>query len=138
MLYMFDELSLKELKLLIKELREHHSIKGSSKMKRAELVAALQERFILRDGNLYLKADRPAKETPAPPAKAAPAAPAKAAKPPAKKAPNTAAQVMAEYDGIEKKDYAGIKKELTKDLKGFVGDPLTKLYPILMKWGYEV
>ena len=130
---MFDELSLKELKLLIKELREHHSIKGSSKMKRAELVAALQERFVLRDGNLYLKADRrPAKEEAAPPAKAA--------KPPKKapKAPNTAAQVMAEYDGIEKKDFAGIKKELTKDLKGFTGDPLTKLYPILMKWGYEV
>ncbi len=119
---MFDELSLKELKLLIRELREHHSIKGSSKMKRAELVAALQERFVLRDGNLYLKADaRPAKEVAAPPAK-----------------PNTAAQVMAEYDGIEKKDFAGIKKELTKDLKGFAGDPLTKLYPILMKWGYEV
>ena len=130
---MFDELSLKELKLLIRELREHHSIKGSSKMKRAELVAALQERFVLRDGNLFLKADsRPAKEVAAPPAKTA--------KPPKKapKAPNTAAQVMAEYDGIEKKDYAGIKKELTKDLKGFAGDPLTKLYPILMKLGYEV
>jgi hypothetical protein len=45
---------------------------------------------------------------------------------------------MADFDGIEKKDYAAIKRELTKDLKGFAGDPLTKFYPILMKHGYEV
>ena len=123
---MFAELSIKELRLLIRELREHHSIKGSSKMKRAELVAALQERFVLRDGNLYLKEDtRPAKT---------PAAPA----PRAKKAPKTAAALMAEYSGIEHKDHAAIKRELTADLKGFTGDPLTKFYPILMKFGYEV
>ena len=60
---MFAELSIKELRLLIRELREHHSIKQSSKMKKGQLVAALQERFILREGNLYLKEDtRPAKE----------------------------------------------------------------------------
>ena len=112
---MFDELSLKELKLLIRELREHHSIKGVSKMKKGQLVAALQERFILRSGNLYLKEDTRA------------SAPRQ-----------TAVQLMADFDGIEKKDYAAIKKELTKDLKGFAGDPLTKFYPILMKYGYEV
>jgi hypothetical protein len=50
----------------------------------------------------------------------------------------SAAQLMAEYEGIEKKDYAKIKKELTKDLKGSTGDPLRILYPILMKYGYEI
>jgi hypothetical protein len=45
---------------------------------------------------------------------------------------------MAEYEGIEKKDYAKIKKALTKDLKGSTGDPLRILYPILMKYGYEI
>ncbi len=112
---MFAELSIKELRLLIRELREHHSIKQSSKMKKGQLVAALQERFILRDGNLYLKEDTRA------------SAPRQ-----------TAVQLMADFDGIEKKDYAAIKRELTKDLKGFAGDPLTKFYPILMKHGYEV
>jgi hypothetical protein len=125
---MFDTLSIKELKLLLRELREHHSIKGVTKMKRAELVAALQERFVLRDdGNLYLKEDtRPAKTPSAAPA------------PRAKKAPKTAAALMAEYSGIEHSDHAAIKRELTADLKGFTGDPLTKFYPILMKFGYEV
>jgi hypothetical protein len=60
---MFDTLTLKELKLLIRELREHHSIKNSSKMKKPELVAALSDRFNMVNGNLYLKDDlRPAKE----------------------------------------------------------------------------
>lgn len=60
---MFATLSLKELKLLIRELRDHHSIKNYSKMKKADLVAALAERFVLRDNNLYLKEDtRPKKE----------------------------------------------------------------------------
>jgi hypothetical protein len=60
---MFETLTIKELKLLIRELREHHSIKGVSKMKKPELVAELAARFILRDGNLYLKEDaRPMKE----------------------------------------------------------------------------
>jgi len=63
---MFDTLSIKELRLLIRELREHHSIKGSSKMKKFELAAALSERFTLHNGNLYLKTDtRSAKEVPA-------------------------------------------------------------------------
>ena len=60
---MFDTLNIKELRLLLRELKAHHDIKGSSKMKKGQLVAALQERFILREGNLYLKEDtRPAKE----------------------------------------------------------------------------
>ena len=112
---MFDTLNIKELRLLLRELKAHHDIKGSSKMKKGQLVAALQERFILRDGNLYLKEDTRA------------SAPRQ-----------TAVQLMEDFDGIEKKDYAKIKRELTKDLKGFAGDPLTKFYPILMKHGYEV
>ena len=60
---MFDQLTLKELKLLLRELKEHHSIKGVSKMKKPELVAALSARFNLVSGNLYLREDvRPAKE----------------------------------------------------------------------------
>ena len=60
---MFDQLTLKELKLLLRELKEHHSIKGVSKMKKTELVAALSARFNLVSGNLYLREDvRPAKE----------------------------------------------------------------------------
>lgn len=54
---MFDDLSLKELRLLLRELKAHHNIRGSSKMKKPELVAALQARFVLRDGNLYLRED---------------------------------------------------------------------------------
>jgi tRNA A37 threonylcarbamoyladenosine modification protein TsaB len=60
---MFNTLNLKELRLLLRELREHHSIKNSSKMKKPELVAALSARFNLVSGNLYLREDvRPAKE----------------------------------------------------------------------------
>ena len=114
---MFSELSLKELRLLLRELREHHSIKNYSKMKKKELIAAIEARFILRDGNLFLKQD---------------------SREPKAARPKTAAQLMAEYDGIEAKDKAAIKKELTADLKGFTGDPLTKFYPILMKYGYEI
>ncbi len=112
---MFADLTLSELRTLIRELKEHHSIKNYSKLKKAALIAALSERFILQNGNLYLREDTRA------------SAPRQ-----------TAVQLMADFEGIEKKDYAGIKKELTKDLKGFAGDPLTKFYPILMKYGYEV
>jgi hypothetical protein len=60
---MFDKLTLRELRVLLRELKDHHDIKQSSKMKKAQLVAALSERFVLEDGNLYLKADtRPAKD----------------------------------------------------------------------------
>ena len=60
---MFEQLTLKELKTLIRELREHHSIKGVSKMKKPELVAALSDRFNMVSGNLYLREDvRPMKE----------------------------------------------------------------------------
>jgi hypothetical protein len=54
---MFNELTLSELKLLIKELRAHHNIRGYSSMKKDALVAELSARFNLRDGNLYLKED---------------------------------------------------------------------------------
>ena len=62
---MFETLTLKELKLLIRELRDHHTIKGVSKMKKDELVTELSSRFILRDGNLYLREDTRAKKEPA-------------------------------------------------------------------------
>ena len=52
---MFNELTLSELKLLVKELRAHHNIRGYSSMKKDALVAELSARFNLRDGNLYLK-----------------------------------------------------------------------------------
>ena len=60
---MFNTLTLKELKLLLKELREYHSIKNYSKMKKPELVEALSARFNMVSGNLYLREDvRPAKQ----------------------------------------------------------------------------
>ncbi len=52
---MFHELSLIELKGLVKDLRAHHNIRGYSRMKKQSLVAELDARFVLRDGNLYLK-----------------------------------------------------------------------------------
>jgi hypothetical protein len=54
---MFHELSLTELKELVKDLRAHHNIRGYSRMKKESLVAELDARFVLRDGNLYLKED---------------------------------------------------------------------------------
>jgi hypothetical protein len=54
---MFHELSLTQLKDLVKDLRAHHNITGYSRMKKESLVAELTARFVLRDGNLYLKED---------------------------------------------------------------------------------
>ncbi len=54
---MFHELSLTQLKELVKDLRAHHNIRGYSRMKKESLVAELDARFVLRDGNLYLKED---------------------------------------------------------------------------------
>ena len=57
---MFAELSLKELKDLVRELRAHHNIAGYSRMKKAALVAELTARFVLRDGAIYLKGEEKA------------------------------------------------------------------------------
>jgi hypothetical protein len=87
---MFAELSLKELKDLVRELRAHHNIAGYSRMKKAALVAELTARFVLLDGSIYLKGEdkaptkAEAKAEPKAPAKAEPKAPA-APKPRAKK-----------------------------------------------------
>ena len=67
---MFNELTLSELKLLVKELRAHHNIRGYSSMKKDALVAELSARFNLRDGNLYLKEEpAPKPVQPKPPKK---------------------------------------------------------------------
>ncbi len=52
---MFHELRLSDLKMLVRDLRAHHNIRGYSRMKKESLVAELTARFVLRDGNLYLK-----------------------------------------------------------------------------------
>ena len=67
---MFHELSLMELKSLVKDLREHHNIRGYSRMKKESLVAELTARFILRDGHLYLKEELAARTYVPPPTKA--------------------------------------------------------------------
>ena len=57
---MFEALSVKELKTLVRDLRAHHNIRGYSRMKKETLVGELTTRFVLRDGNLYLKEERAA------------------------------------------------------------------------------
>ena len=59
---MFQELRLSDLKMLVKELRAYHNIRGYTRMTKGKLVAELTSRFVLRDGNLYLKQE-PAPKT---------------------------------------------------------------------------
>ena len=54
---MFDKLTVKQLRKLITECRELHNIKGCSKMSKSKLVEELEKRFVIRNDNLYLKAE---------------------------------------------------------------------------------
>ncbi len=58
---MFDEHTVKQLKDLIRELRTHHNIAGYSRMKKHELIAELNARFILEDGRIFLKGESPSR-----------------------------------------------------------------------------
>ncbi len=52
---MFATLSLKELKQLVRALKDNHNIAGYSRMKKDDLVKALSARFVLLHGAIYLK-----------------------------------------------------------------------------------
>ena len=52
---MFATLSLKELKQLVRDLKNNHNISGYSRMKKAELVDKLSARFVFLNGAIYLK-----------------------------------------------------------------------------------
>ena len=52
---MFATLSLKELKQLVRALKNNHNIAGYSRMKKAELVDKLSARFVFLNGAIYLK-----------------------------------------------------------------------------------
>ena len=52
---MFSTFKVKDLKKLISSYRQHHNIKGYSKMKKNELVDELEKRFILQNNQLFLK-----------------------------------------------------------------------------------
>jgi hypothetical protein len=52
---MFATLSLKELKQLVRDLRNNHNIAGYSRMKKDDLIKALSARFVFLNGAIYLK-----------------------------------------------------------------------------------
>jgi hypothetical protein len=52
---MFENMTVNELKGLVRDYRKHHNIIKYSKMKKEELITALNNYFILKDGQLYLK-----------------------------------------------------------------------------------
>ena len=56
---MFETMKVKQLKALISHYRTYHNIKGYSRMKRNELVAELEKRFVIKDGQLYMKPQMP-------------------------------------------------------------------------------
>ncbi len=57
---MFNHMSLKQLRKLVSDYRAYHNIKGTSKMKKIQLVQELDKRFMLKDNKLYMKAEVPA------------------------------------------------------------------------------
>jgi hypothetical protein len=52
---MFRKFTVNQLKALIKQFKEHHTIRNYSKLRKAQLVAQLESRFEIRDNQLYLK-----------------------------------------------------------------------------------
>ena len=52
---MFDQMKLRDLRTLVSKYRQYHTIKGYSKMRKAKLVAELSRRFIVLDGQLFMK-----------------------------------------------------------------------------------
>ena len=56
---MFESMTVKTLKQLVSQYRQHHNIKGYSKMKKAELLTELDKRFVIRNNELYLRQTTP-------------------------------------------------------------------------------
>ena len=52
---MFESMTVKSLKQLVSQYRQHHNIRGYSKMKKADLLTELDKRFVIHNNELFLK-----------------------------------------------------------------------------------
>ncbi len=52
---MFESMTVKTLKQLVSQYRQHHNIRGYSKMKKADLLTELDKRFLIHNNELFLK-----------------------------------------------------------------------------------
>ena len=52
---MFESMTVKSLKQLVSQYRQHHNIRGYSKMKKADLLTELEKRFVIHNNELFLK-----------------------------------------------------------------------------------
>lgn len=52
---MFESMTVKTLKQLVSQYRQHHNIRGYSKMKKADLLTELDKRFVIHNNELFLK-----------------------------------------------------------------------------------
>ncbi len=59
---MFESMTVKTLKQLVSQYRQHHNIKGYSKMKKADLLIELDKRFVIHNNELFLKQNTPKTE----------------------------------------------------------------------------
>ena len=59
---MFSTFKVKDLKKLFSVYREHHNIKGYSKMTKNILIDELEKRFIIHDNQIYLKTQEKEKQ----------------------------------------------------------------------------
>ena len=61
---MFSQLKVKDLKKMVSTYRQHHNIRGYSKMKKEQLVSELEKRFILHNNQLFLRSYTEVKSSP--------------------------------------------------------------------------
>ncbi len=52
---MFESMTVKSLKQLVSQYRQHHNIRGYSTMKKADLLTELDKRFVIHNNELFLK-----------------------------------------------------------------------------------
>ena len=52
---MFESMTVKTLKQLVSQYRQHHNIRGYSTMKKADLLTELDKRFVIHNNELFLK-----------------------------------------------------------------------------------
>ena len=52
---MFESMTVKTLKQLVSQYRQHHNIRGYSKMKKGDLLIELDKRFVIHNNELFLK-----------------------------------------------------------------------------------
>jgi hypothetical protein len=62
---MFENYSIKQLRHMLAQYRDSHTLRGYSRMKKSVLIAELEKRFVVRDGKLEPKsAHAPANREP--------------------------------------------------------------------------